>query len=185
MNRLERLLLVSVSLITLAACGTQATPTAVTPTQPVGLTLPPTWTPAPTWTVPPTRQVTKAPPTATATVTPTFRPLATLTALPPTATLADPTRSTISGLVLDPLGKPMANVKINLSLQAKPNQVLQTTTSGSDGRFQLTQVAPGNYHLQTAVVSFKSTKCFAAANINIPSGGLRETVNLVFAPTCT
>ncbi len=189
MNRLGRPLLAFVSLIVLAACGTQAAAPVPTPTRLIAFTLPPSWTPEATLTRAPTLQVTKARPTATSTITPTIRPLAPLaTPVPPTdeptVTMVDPTKSTISGLVLDPLGKPMPKIEVDLATQAKPTQVLQKTVSGSDGRYVLTLVPPGNYRVQTALVAFTTTKCVATANVNIPSSGFRATANLRFAPTC-
>src|SRR5207249_3873999 len=170
----------------LAACGGyQAAPPVPTATRFIAFTLPPSWTPEPTQTRPPTKQFTKAPPTATATITPTIRPLALPTTLVPSATLADPTKSTINGSVLDPVAKPMANIKVELSTQAAPNQILQTVTSGADGRFELTKVAPGSYRVQTALVAFKTTKCVATTNTTVPAGGQRVTITLRFAPTCT
>jgi hypothetical protein len=179
-----RLLLALVSLIVLAACGYRADLPVPTRTRFVPFTLPPSWTPAPTMTRGPTRQATKAPPRPTATASPTFPPLVPPTALPPTATLADPARSTINGIVLDALGNPMQNIKVELIDLSTLNQVLQTAISGPDGRFALTRVVPGSYHIQTALVAFKVTKCIATARKTISRGGLRENVILRFASTC-
>jgi hypothetical protein len=186
MNRLATLLLALVLLLILDACGGfQAAPPVPTATRFIAFTLPPSWTPEPTQTRAPTKQFTKAPPTATASVTPTFRPFVPPPTRTPQPTLADPSKSTISGTVLDSVGKPMPNIKVELAAQAALTKLLQSATSGADGRFELTNVAPGGYRVQTTLVSFKTKKCVATSNITVSAGGQRLVVNLRFAPTCT
>ena len=91
--------------------------------------------------------------------------------------------ATINGRVTDPSGAVVPGVTV--AVRNLDTGIEQSTKTTSDGLYRLVNLTPGNYRVQTAQVSFKSTKCVATANTTVTAGGLRLTVILRFAPTCT
>jgi hypothetical protein len=53
----------------------------------------------------------------------------------------------IHGTVTDANGKPVARAEVKLTEQSDPNNVIATTSTGSDGKYKLSNPKPGNYAL--------------------------------------
>jgi hypothetical protein len=142
------------NVVAVVPTNTIVPPTAVPPTAVPPTGVPPTATLIPTLTtVPPTATLvptaTLIPPTAT------LPPTATVV-IPPTATLALPTATTapqnggVSGVVTR---SHAPNDGITITLLSSGTTVA-TTTTGTDGSFSLTNVAPGTYTIRAEAVGY-------------------------------
>ena len=99
--------------------------------------------------------------------------------------LAQSTNAIVSGLVLDPSGKPIVGADVEMVNDA--TEIRYPSATNSEGIYQIPNLPPGPYRLQVSKPGFKTlikpdivlrTEDALAVNFTLPVGAAMETVTV-------